>query len=970
MKKTLQRVLSLVLCVLMALSTTAVAFAADSEEGKPTLGAQYFLSTTDSENAKFVLDMLDEQLKKMDLNAELDKNLDKDVGLGINPKKAISTLGLVIDMNSVDGLCRTLDSLKTKVLDIKDSIAFIAFRPLAKSLLGDIYNFSLKTWKTGLKRTANDAEIINNFIAALGENSKVFAKVIDKSFDLGALGYAFSLDDLLGEDGVSGLIKGWLVSLIHKDEASEEYKAAYAKAKTDFDSFLFEDLIPLLLKDKLPGLNLNKDMSVDRLFSVILECGWKDYFIEDIKSIKIKAEGEALEKLSEIMEFDGQNIDTDNLPLDSSKGLKAQLNDIHGYIICQFFPKFDGWVKGSDIKLLGKNYASFMKYASKHFFGNENAEPVDILKYILNSIAAVNTDSAVAEYAAAVANCKDLKDAIKAVLILNAKKNDIPVNEKAAGYENVLGDYIAYYANKFTDLGYGAGSGRNMWNVINDLLNVYLFDKGFAKALNLNVARSDSLFTKLDKIINVTKIWSMTGTKRQYKSEEFIKGFLDSVLNFDIEKALDLTVVRFADDFGTLNLSVLLYNISYNFLNNMFGTPVIVACNTSAPFQTGFENKSLKVPVEKMLTKLNEKKAAIVPPVLFAAALAIETLGDKKTEVNIQGVSVSEQVYTGKEIVPSCVYVTVNGKKVKIPSYQFTASLANNKEPGTASGTLALDGAVKNAAVNVRFNIVLGKVSGLKLTKSSSNSLTLAWNKVTGAKGYVVEYTAKGKKISKTVSSNTVTVTGLSAGSAYSFKVRAVSGSHSGAAAVLSATTKPARVTGLKLKERTSTSITLTWNKVTGAKKYEVQMLRNGKWVTVATTTKNSAVIGKKYIKANSSYSFRVRAVGSGGYGEYSAALKVYSGLAKVSKVKATKKTQSSVTLTWSKVSGAKRYEVWVSNGKKWVKAATVSKNTAVIKKGLKKNTAYKFKVRAYKTVSKVNIYGDYSSTVKVKTAK
>ena len=175
MKKTLQRVLSLVLCVLMALSTTATAFAAESGEAKPSLGAQYFLSTTNSENAKFVLDMLDEQLKKMDLNAELDKNLDKDVGLGINPKKAISTLGLVIDMGSVDGLCRTLDSLKTKVLDIKDSIAFIAFRPLAKSLLGDIYNFSLKTWKTGLKRTANDAEIINNFIAALGENDNVFA---------------------------------------------------------------------------------------------------------------------------------------------------------------------------------------------------------------------------------------------------------------------------------------------------------------------------------------------------------------------------------------------------------------------------------------------------------------------------------------------------------------------------------------------------------------------------------------------------------------------------------------------------------------------------------------------------------------------------------------------------------------------------------------------------------------------------
>lgn len=978
MNKTLQRALSLVLCVLMALSATTVAFAADSEEAVPSLGAQYFLSTTDAENAKFILDAADKELAKQNLNAKIDENLDKEVPLGsqnsiikINPKKTLNRIGLVIDLNSVNGICKTLDSLKTKVLDVKDNAIFnFTFGAAAKAILGDVYNFSLKTWKTGMSRTKNDTEIINRLVSILGENAKLFSKVVDKSFDLGAFKYAFSLDDLLGEDGVSGFVKGWLVSKIYSDKDSAEYKSAYAKAKTDFDSFVFEDLLPLLLKDKLPGFNLNKSMNIDRLFSVLLECGWKDYFVEDIKSIKINKEGAALEKLSEIMEFDGENIDTDNLPLDSSKGLKAQLNNIHGYVICQFFPHFDGWVKGSDIKLLGKNYSSFLKYASKHFFGNENAKPVDILKYILSSIAEANPDSSVAGYSAAISGSKDLKDAVKALLIFGAKENGIPVNEKAAGYENVLGDYLAYYANKFTDLGYNAGSGKSVWTVLNDILNIYLIDKGFAKAFNLNVTKADSLFVKLDKIIATTKIWSMTGTKRQYKSEEFIKGFLDSLLSFNIEKALDLTVVRFSDDFGSLNLSVLLYNIAYNFLQNWFGTPVIVPCNTKSPFQTGFENKSLKVPVEKMLTKLNEKKTAIVPPFLFAGALELELFGKEKTPVTVSGAAVSNQVYTGKEIVPSCVYVTVNGKKVKIPSYQFKADLVNNTGLGSASGTVTLDGAVKNASVDVRFNIVLGKVSGLKASAAGTTGLTLSWNKVTGAKAYVVEYTVKGKRVSKTVSSTSLAVTGLSAGTAYRFSVKAVSGSFSGAAATVSASTKPAKVTGLKLKERTSNSVTLTWNKVSGAKKYEVQLLRNGKWVTVATTTKNSAVIGKKYIKANGKYSFRVRAVGAGGYGEYSAVLKVLSGLAKVTKLKAAKKTSSSVNLKWNKVSGAKRYEVWMSSGKRWVKVSAVKKNTATIKKGLKKNTNYRFKVRAYKTVSKVNIYGDYSSVLKVRTGK
>ena len=103
MNKTLQRVLSLVLCVLMALSGATVAFAADSEEAVSSLGAQYFLSTTNAENAKFVLDAADKELAKQNLNAKIDENLDKEISLGsqnsilkINPKTTLNRIGLVI----------------------------------------------------------------------------------------------------------------------------------------------------------------------------------------------------------------------------------------------------------------------------------------------------------------------------------------------------------------------------------------------------------------------------------------------------------------------------------------------------------------------------------------------------------------------------------------------------------------------------------------------------------------------------------------------------------------------------------------------------------------------------------------------------------------------------------------------------------------------------------------------------------
>ncbi len=966
MNKTLKRVLCIVLCVLMAFSATTLAFAADDEEKAPSLGAQYFLSTTNAENTKFALDYVDSILKEQDIYYKV-----------VIVKKTLITpeVSLEIDLRSVNGVCRSLDMLA-------DTFGNKLVAAAAKLALGDIGNLDLSKWKTKLERPKNDVEILYGLIDLLGSNAKIIAKVVDNSIDLGVLKGVVKLDEILGKDGVSGIVKGLLVGLIHdKNNDAENYNAAYAKAVKDFDAFVFEELIPKLLDKYLPGLKLQKGITVDQLFSAVLECGWEDYFVEDIKSIHIEANGEALQKLSEIMEFNGENIDTDNLPLDSSKGLKAQLNNIHGYVVCQFFPKFDGWTNGTDIKLLGQNYQKLLKYVSKHFFGNENAKPVDILKYILNSVSEVSaSDSEVGEYAAAVANCKDLSEALKVVLILAAKKNNIPVNEKAATYENVLGDYLAYAANIILDLGYGPGSGKNVWTVANDVLNIYLFDKGFAKALNLNVKKTDSCFEKLDKIIGTTKLWSMTGSKTQYKSEEFFKGFLSAILDFDVEKAFDLIVVRFSNDFGTSNISVLLYNVVYNFLENWFGTPAIVKCDTKAPFQTGFSNDALKVPVEKVLTKLSEKKTAIVPPFIFAAAILVENFLGTPTEVNVTSVSVANQAYTGKEVVPSSVTVTVNGKKVSIPSYQFTYELNNNTNLGTASGTLYLNGAVKDLTVGVSFKIVPAKVTGLKAV-SGKNSVSLSWNKVLGAKTYVAEYYNGSKWVAKTVSGTTASFAGLKDGTVYKFRVKAVSDSLSGDySAVVSASTKLAKVSGIKTSARTATSITLKWTKTVGAKKYEVQMLKNGKWVTVRTVAENKALIGKRHIKANKAYKFRIRALGTSSAlnGDYSNVVTAYSGLARVTKVKASNVKKNSVTLGWQKVAGAKSYEVQVQKGNRWVTVSTVKKPTAVIgakqfkkaKINVKANTAYKFRVRAAKTVSGIKVYSVYSAAVKVRTAK
>ena len=80
-------------------------------------------------------------------------------------------------------------------------------------------------------------------------------------------------------------------------------------------------------------------------------------------------------------------------------------------------------------------------------------------------------------------------------------------------------------------------------------------------------------------------------------------------------------------------------------------------------------------------------------------------------------------------------------------------------------------------------------------------------------------------------------------------------------------------------------------------------------------------------------------------------------------------RTQSttSITVKWSKTTGASGYEVYKYNKNKWVKVKTTTGTYYKVSK-LKAGTTYKFRVRAYKIVSGKKYYGSYSSSVKLTT--
>ena len=90
----------------------------------------------------------------------------------------------------------------------------------------------------------------------------------------------------------------------------------------------------------------------------------------------------------------------------------------------------------------------------------------------------------------------------------------------------------------------------------------------------------------------------------------------------------------------------------------------------------------------------------------------------------------------------------------------------------------------------------------------------------------------------------------------------------------------------------------------------------------------------------------------------------------KPTKVKVKNNKKKTATVTWSKVSGVKGYQVQYAYSAPFSKKTkTVSTNKFVAKK-LKKKKTYSFRVRAYKMNGKKKLYGKWSKVVRIKIKK
>ena len=352
----------------------------------------------------------------------------------------------------------------------------------------------------------------------------------------------------------------------------------------------------------------------------------------------------------------------------------------------------------------------------------------------------------------------------------------------------------------------------------------------------------------------------------------------------------------------------------------------------------------------------------------------------KKLDISSATVnSISSKTYTGSSIKPS-VTVKLNNKTLKLNT-DYKVSYSNNKNIGTAK--ILIKGIGKyDGEKTVTFNIIPSKVTNLKSSKKTYNSITLSWNKINNVTGYkIYRYDKKSNsyKYLATAKTNSYTDKSLKASSTYSYKVRAYKGSLNGSYSnTIDVKTSPnyaPKVTGLKLKTQKSDSLTISWNKinnVTGYKVYRYDVKTESykliKTISNASTTSytNSKLTSAtKYLYKVRSYKIVNNKTHNGDYS---------SSLAATTKpltptVKLTSPSTKKIKLTWTNInSRTTGYNIYMATSKNGTYKNIGSTSKKSFTKGsLKKGKTYYFKVRAYRTIDGKKVYSSYSSIKSIK---
>ncbi|MBS1506698.1 MAG: fibronectin type III domain-containing protein [Bacteroidetes bacterium] len=280
-------------------------------------------------------------------------------------------------------------------------------------------------------------------------------------------------------------------------------------------------------------------------------------------------------------------------------------------------------------------------------------------------------------------------------------------------------------------------------------------------------------------------------------------------------------------------------------------------------------------------------------------------------------------------------------------TYQYRIRAVN--ATGTSSNSNAIN------ALTLPPAPVLASVDNI-----SSSGMRINWNSTTGASGYQVDVSTASNFSSLVSSSNititgtSATVTGLSSGTAYYFRVRAVNGSGNSGYSTGNQITVSDAPSLLSTSAITTSSFTANWNASTGATKYRLDVSADNFATTLSSYT-NLLVTSTSQIvsglSAGTSYKFRVRAENASGTSVSSAAGSVITISPAPVLTAADNISTSGMRLNWNATTGATSYQVDVSTMSDFstlISGTNISiSGTSASVTGLTSGTVYYYRIRA-----------------------
>jgi fibronectin type 3 domain-containing protein len=362
------------------------------------------------------------------------------------------------------------------------------------------------------------------------------------------------------------------------------------------------------------------------------------------------------------------------------------------------------------------------------------------------------------------------------------------------------------------------------------------------------------------------------------------------------------------------------------------------------------------------------QEPAVQPP--SAPVLAAATVADTSLKVSWSAVSNASMYIIERSLISSGSFTAVCTTSAL--SYTDTKCSANTMyyyrgKAGNSAGYSeysAVASAKTDAALSAPGTLTKGVVT--------DSSIAISWQTATGALSYkiYISTTQTGTyEVQGTATGTQYTLNRLTAGTTYYIKVTAISGTRESAASgVLTAQTAvktPSVPTGVTAATASVTSITVTWTAVEGASSYIIYGGTSSSSLAQIGTS-ISATYTHTGLTAATMYYYAVASVNAGGTSVKSTATSATTGVSAPgvpSGVTAKAASSTSITVTWTSVTGASSYIIYGGTSSTSLAQIGTSTSATYTHTGLTAATTY------YYAVASVNAGGTSEKSTSVSAA-